>query len=170
MDTILRIDTLALNWIYKTTRSSIGDAIMPMISFTGNLGGIWLLTFAFLYFSGISKACARTGMIALILSALLINLLLKNLFRRKRPFESCPKYNTIIDEPKDFSFPSGHTFSSFAAATVIFSYLPIAGIIAIAYATLIAFSRLYLCVHYVSDVVFSMALAVSLSILLLCFL
>ena len=167
MDAILRIDTLALNWIYKTTRSRLGDKVMPIISYTGNLGGIWVLSFAFLYLSGISKACARTGMIALLFSALLINLLLKNLFRRRRPFESCSKYNTIIDEPKDFSFPSGHTFSSFAAATVIFSFLPSAGMIAITYATLIAFSRLYLCVHYVSDVVFSMVLSVSLTILLL---
>ena len=71
----------------------------------------------------------------------------------------------IIREPKDFSFPSGHTFSSFAAATTIARFSPRLGAAALVYAFGIAFSRLYLYVHYISDVLTSAIFGVATGLL-----
>ncbi|MBP5185925.1 MAG: phosphatase PAP2 family protein, partial [Clostridiales bacterium] len=90
----------------------------------------------------------------------------KRVTKRPRPYEVRGELrDIIIREPKDCSFPSGHTFSSFAAATAIVRFSPKFGIAALVYAFGIAFSRLYLYVHYISDVLTSAIFGVATGIL-----
>ena len=88
------------------------------------------------------------------------NLLLKNLVARPRPFAEIEALIPLIAKPTDFSFPSGHTTASFAVALVMVRMLPKKiGVPAVAVATLVAFSRLYLGVHYPTDVLVGLLVA-----------
>jgi len=81
------------------------------------------------------------------------NITLKPLIARIRPYEFTHGINLLIPKPNDFSFPSGHSFASFSAATSIFCFHKKEGIASYVLAFLIAFSRLYLYVHFPSDVI-----------------
>ena len=155
-----RIDTRAIDWIYENMRSSKLDPVMRFLSFTGNIGVVWFITAIVLYVTKVSREATFCILAALAISVLLANIILKKVLRRERPFVYREDRNTIIEPPTDFSFPSGHTFSSFAAATTIMMYAPKLGVLAMIYAGGIAFSRLYLYVHYLSDVLFSIILGV----------
>ncbi len=104
----------------------------------------------------IIKKDIKTGILILIsltLSSVIGNLFLKNIFVRPRPLAPENMVN-LIDTPKSFSFPSGHTMSSFSAAWIIFKNREKAlGISAILLASMIGFSRLYLYVHFPRDVI-----------------
>lgn len=163
------IDIRALDWIYENLRSKKLDPIMRFLSFTGNIDIIWFVAAFLLYVTKVSPEATFCILLALIASALLGNIILKRVLRRERPFVCRDDRNTLIEPPSDFSFPSGHTFSSFAAATAIMMNAPKLGIIAMIYAGGIAFSRLYLYVHYLSDVVFSVLFGVGTG-LLVCYL
>ncbi len=93
-----------------------------------------------------------TVLTALLLELLLNEHLVKKLIRRPRPFTLQPALDTVIPHPGSFSFPSGHTASSFAAATAIFMYDKKLGTAAYIVAALIGFSRNYFGVHYPTDV------------------
>ena len=144
------------------------DKAMVTITSTGNLGLIWIFTAIILLVSGRQDdERSRIGygiLIALLLSIMIGNLLIKNIAKRNRPFFH-KNYKLLIKQPWDYSFPSGHTLASFAAATVFFFMNPNVGIVALVYAFLIALSRLYLRVHFFTDVFFSMFLGVGLGIL-----
>ena len=90
--------------------------------------------------------------IALSLGFIFGNLLLKPLVGRIRPYDITPNINMLVNALSDYSFPSGHTLSSFAVATVILCFNKKIGIFAMIIATLIGFSRLYLYVHFPTDV------------------
>ncbi len=132
------------------------DKIMPFLSLTGNFGIIWFAAAATFYFTNLNPEAGVCILLALACSLLFVNLFLKRVTKRPRPYEVRGEDRKIlIKQPKDFSFPSGHTFSSFAAATAIAHFSPKLGIAALLYAAGIAFSRLYLYVHYISDVLTS---------------
>lgn len=152
MDLIQNMDIYILDFIHKNIANNFLDKIMIFITSIGNLGLIWIGISLLLL---ISKRYRKVGVLciaSLFLSSLIGEVLLKNLVQRGRPFTAVEGINLLIKAPKSFSFPSGHTASSFAVATVVGRKiekfkLPIY-ILAIA----IAFSRLYLYVHYPSDV------------------
>ena len=86
---------------------------------------------------------------------MLFRSILKNLVARTRPYEMVEGLVPLIGRPRDYSFPSGHTGSSFASAWVLFRKLPAGyGISALVLAGLIGISRLYVGVHYPTDVLF----------------
>ncbi|EJP6472644.1 phosphatase PAP2 family protein [Clostridium botulinum] len=152
MNLIQNMDIYILDFIHKNIANNFLDKIMIFITSIGNLGLIWIGISLLLL---ISKRYRKVGVLciaSLLLSSLIGEVLLKNLVQRGRPFTAVEGINLLIKAPKSFSFPSGHTASSFAVATVVGRKiekfkLPIY-ILAIA----IAFSRLYLYVHYPSDV------------------
>lgn len=128
------------------------NAIMIFVSTLGNAGMIWIALSIALAIPKRTRACGLTMMGAMALSFLLGNLFLKNVIARPRPFMADASVTLLIPEPGEYSFPSGHTLNSFTAATVIFLYFKKAGIAALLFAGLIAFSRLYLFVHYPTDI------------------
>ena len=125
---------------------------MPAISALGNAGAIWLLLGAIYMLVPGGRRMGAAIFAALALELLLCNVLLKPLVGRARPFQSDGSVSLLVSCPGDFSFPSGHTGASFAAAAVMFFARSELWGWALALAALIAFSRLYLYVHYPSDV------------------
>ncbi len=145
-------ELVILDWIQDHCRSPFLDRIVPLFSHLGDIGAIWIvMTFMLL----INPAQRRLGIactISLVLSSIFCNLVLKLLVGRKRPCEYRPNKELLIRRPKDDSFPSGHTSASFAVITVLFfmhfPYWPVF----LALGCLIAFSRMYVYVHFPSDI------------------
>lgn len=146
--------------IHKTTQNPFFDWFMPFVSRLGDAGLIWIIICIILL---IQKKHRKTGYmcaLALLLGTLSGELILKNIIGRARPFLSLPDIKLLIEAPGSFSFPSGHTTSSFAAATVIARNFRGYRIPAFFLAALIAFSRMYLFVHYPSDVLAGIILGI----------
>lgn len=139
------------------------DRVMVTVTSTGNLGCIWIFTAFMLLLSSPDHQIGYAMLIALILGIAIGNILIKNVVRRSRPFFH-KNYKLLIKQPWDYSFPSGHTLSSFSAATVLMHMNFWMGVAAYFYAALIALSRLYLRVHFFTDVFFSMLLGIGLGI------
>lgn len=150
-----------LLWLQERLRRSWLTVAMKIATFLGNGGILWLTACACLLLRQQTRRAALTALLSLVFSALVCNAFLKNLVERARPFNKIPGLQFLIRKPHDFSFPSGHTSSSFAAATVFLALLPMwAGVTALLIAMTIAFSRMYLGVHYPSDVFCGMLLGV----------
>ena len=149
---ITSVDFYILDFIRSHLNCAFLDATMSFSSALGNFGLIWILLTAVLFcLKKYRKTAAAMGL-ALIMTLLVCNCVLKPLIARTRPFNVNTAINLIIAAPKDYSFPSGHTSASFAAATALFAGDKKLGAFALALAAIIAFSRLYLYVHYPSDV------------------
>ena len=153
-----------LERLHDALYSPFMDKLMVTITCTGNLGMIWILMALVLLASDSRRQYGYQMLIALLLCITIGNLIIKNIARRNRPFFH-KNYKLLIKQPWDYSYPSGHTLSSFAAATVLTYLNENVGVIAIVYACLIALSRLYLRVHFFTDVFFSMVLGTGLGIL-----
>jgi len=128
------------------------DRIMVFFTTLGNLGFIWVLSGLILL---LLPAHRRNGLIllaALLAGVLLGEGILKHLVMRPRPFTLLPELNLLIPPPGTWSFPSGHTTSSAAAAVVLGRVYPRWKWPVALVAGLIALSRLYLTVHYPTDI------------------
>lgn len=152
MEQILHLDQSILEFLQHTVRSEFLDTIMPVITRLGDSGLIWVVLSFALVLPKKTRACGVAMAGSLIICLLVGNLTLKPLVARLRPFTSLPELELLIPPPGDFSFPSGHSMSSFAAATSLTAFYRRAGLFALVFATLVAFSRLYLYVHYPTDV------------------
>ena len=138
---------------------------MPIVTSLGNAGIVWIIICVLLL---IYKKLRKYGVMmgcALILCLLIRNSFLKPVVARVRPFDINTAIDILIKKPLDFSFPSGHTMSSFAAATVLIYMDKKIGVISLILATIIGFSRLYLYVHYPSDVIVGLFMGVLLGII-----
>ena len=161
-------DLPILDWIAANLSCPFLDTVMPLITALGDAGIFWMVMAAILL---LFKPTRRVGLgmgIAMLMGLLLCNLALKPLCQRPRPYDY--QYETfgkliplIIERQHDFSFPSGHTIASFEAAGVIAMNNKKWGIGALALACLIAFSRLYLYVHYPTDVLVAVGLGLALA-------
>lgn len=143
----------------QTLRNAFLDALMPMIS---NGIVLWFVLMAVLL---IRKKTRRAGWIMLtsiVLELILCNLIMKNIFQRVRPCDVNQAVELLVNRPTDYSFPSGHTALSFASVSALwFSGEGRKGRIpALAFAFLIAFSRLYLYVHYPTDILAGIAVGI----------
>lgn len=150
---LLELDGKILLFIQDYLRFEWLTHVMKFITSLGDSGTVWIVLAAILL---CTKRYRKTGIamaVALLIGFLVTNLILKNLVMRVRPYEAIAGLQALIGPLKDSSFPSGHTTSSIAAGFVMLKgtqrYI---GIPAFVLAVLIAFSRLYLGVHYPTDV------------------
>lgn len=152
-----------LHW-FESLHNPVTDPIMYAVTCLGNAGIFWILLCAVFLFIPVFKKDRKLGLsmaIGLTLSLIMCNGIMKNLSARIRPFNADPTFENlygIFNGIKDWSFPSGHTSASFAAALAIILWDRKKGIPAVILAALIAFSRLYLTVHYPTDVLASLLL------------
>lgn len=141
-----------LRTMRKWTKNCYCDRAMPYITKLGDYGILWILLALILLCFKRQRHAAWTLLFSLAIESILCNGLLKPLVNRSRPFEIAPDIQPLIPPPKDRSFPSGHTGSSIAAATGLYLAGSSLWKAALPIALLITWSRLYLCVHFVTDI------------------
>jgi undecaprenyl-diphosphatase len=140
-----------LHW-FQSIHNGFLDFIVPKITFLGNAGWFWIVVALLLLILPFNRKMGAQAAISLTLTFILCNLILKPTIMRCRPCWLEPEVQLLVNVPHDFSFPSGHSNASFAVATAIFTRNKKLGIPAIVLAALIAISRLYVFVHWPTDV------------------
>lgn len=160
------IDGQILLFIQEHLRNPLCDIFFKSITHLGDAGIFWiLLTVVLLCFkqtrkAGIYSACALIG------SLIINNFILKNLVDRVRPYEVVEGLKCIVSHAHDASFPSGHTGASFASAIAIHKQIPKKfAVFFIVLAALIAVSRLYVGIHYPTDVLGGLITGISIGLL-----
>ena len=152
----LSFDLPILDWIQANLQSPLMDKIMPIITLFGEGGVFWIAWAVLMLILPKTRKIGISMLFALILGLLVCNITLKPLVARIRPYDLQAQLgvtiNLLIKEQSDFSFPSGHTGISFAAVGALFAAKSRLGVPAFVLALIIAFSRLYLYVHWPSDV------------------
>lgn len=154
-------DAAVMTFVQEHFHNPVTDTLFPILTYLGEGGVFWILLALILLFfpqkrrTGIFMLCAMGA------GFLLGEVLLKNLVCRPRPFQQFPNYCTLlISPPTGYSFPSGHTCSSLASASVLLFTDKKLGIPALILAILIAFSRIFLFVHWPSDVLLGALLGI----------
>lgn len=151
-------------WMREHLTNPFLDMVMPLVSSLARHGEFWIvLALILLCFKKTRKAGVAMA-IAMACGFLVGNMGLKNLFARIRPYDMV-EVEMLVEHLSDFSFPSGHTLVSFNAAIALHHYHRKWGIAALVLASLIACSRLYLFVHYPTDVMAGLLLAVGIALL-----
>jgi undecaprenyl-diphosphatase len=159
-DNAVNWEFTVLDWLQETARTPLADFVMPVLSSLSDAGILWiLLGVALLCF----KATRRQGavlLVALLLEFIFCNGILKPVVARLRPYDVRDITDLLVPELHDFSFPSGHTAVSFAAAASLYFTKSRLAVPAVILACAIAFSRLYLYVHFPTDVLAGLLLGI----------
>ena len=158
----ISFDLPVLDWIQANMQSGFMDKFMPFITKFGDHGTFWMIVAALLFLFPKTRKTGLGMAIAMMIGLLVCNVTLKPLVGRIRPYDLQAELGVAIqllgERMHDFSFPSGHTIASFEAAVVMLKNSKKLGIPAMILAVLISFSRLYLYVHYPTDVIASIIL------------
>lgn len=155
MDFITNLDGNILLWIQEYLREDFLNPLIIFITNLGNAGMIWIAGAVVLLCIPKTRKAGALVILSLVISYIINNLILKSAVARPRPWVDVEGLSNLIGKPHDLSFPSGHASSSFAAAVVMYRMLPArCGVPAVILAAAIALSRLYVGVHYPTDVLF----------------
>ena len=163
-------DLPILDWIQAHLQSGFMDVAMPLITLLSEDGIFWMILATILLLFPRQR---RTGLgmwLALAMGLVICNMILKPLVGRMRPYDFQELYNGVtikllIDGLSDNSFPSGHTIAAFEACVALLCGNKKLGVPAVFMAFLVAFSRLYLYVHYPTDVIASIVLGSILAVI-----
>ena len=153
-----------LLWIHAHLRFAAVTPVMRLLSLLGDKGLFWIaLTVILLLF----RRTRRLGIycaVSIVLTFLVVNCAVKPLVARTRPYDLFQEIQILAHAEHDVSFPSGHSANSFAVAWILFRMTDKKyGVPAVVLAALIAFSRLYVGVHYPTDVLAGTAIAIALA-------
>lgn len=144
------MDTSIIVWLQSNSNPFL-DTFFRIFTRFGDYAEIWFVMAIIMAFNKENRKKAFLGILAIALSHIVISIILKPLIMRPRPFEALG-FDILIASPHGSSFPSGHASSSFAFAMLVFFMNWKYKWVAVSCAILMAFSRVYLGVHYVSDV------------------
>lgn len=180
-------DAGTLIYIQEHFRSDVLTPFVKFITHTGDSGLIWIILCIALVLIPKTRKLGIIAGSSIALEAIITNLIIKNAVARTRPYEAIEGLINLIEKQKDYSFPSGHSGASFAVAgallVVAFLGIPVAAktgkmsrekttkaykilaIISLIYATVIALSRLYVGVHYPTDVIAGILLGLATSVI-----
>jgi len=171
-EVFLVLKAFDINWfmqINHNLQNPFFDWIMPAISKAGQGGLLWIILGLVLIIFGrpdIKKA-AFLMLTALFAGYVAGDEVLKQIFQRPRPFEAIAGVNLLVAPPGSFSFPSGHATAAFACGLVLTRKTPILSWPVLILAGAMAFSRVYVGVHYPLDVLAGSILGVACAILVL---
>ena len=159
------IDASQIYTAIDTVAEEVLDALAVFLNYAGEHGEIWIaFTLLLLLFRRTRKAgCAMAT--ALVLYLVAGDCILKPLFARPRPCDVNTAITILVKRPHGHSFPSGHTASAFAAAFALWLQNRKLGVPALVLAAFIAFTRLYLYVHFPTDVLGGLVLGLALGAL-----
>ena len=147
----MQFELAILGWIQDYCRNPINDFFFVQITSLGEQG-LFCIVLAVLFLTDQrTRTLGLVVAIALAFDFLLCNLSLKVIFNRTRPYEYVD-VELITARPHDASFPSGHTAICFSLAFALFFCRVRGWKTAMAVSSLVAFSRLYLHVHFPTDV------------------
>ena len=154
------MDIAILQWVHEVFHSQMWlNYIMKYVTYIGEFGAGAIICALVLLVFRKTRWAGVAVVIAFLLNVLVVNVILKLSINRARPWQTYPElgfrefHNSIgVREPTDSSFPSGHTATLFAAAAALVMYYKAKGIPAVIVALLVGISRVYLCMHYPSDV------------------
>ena len=154
VDALLKMDGEILLFIQDHIRQEWMDWFWKAVTHLGDGGVFWILLGIILLFSKKTRPAGVAALLALLVGALITNVCLKNFVARIRPYEVVEGLRLMIERQRDYSFPSGHTAASFASDTAMY----LVGEkkmwkAALVLAVLIALSRLYLYVHYPTEII-----------------
>ncbi|MDO4301310.1 MAG: phosphatase PAP2 family protein [Clostridia bacterium] len=156
-----------LKYVISNFHSDTMTLIMKLITNLGNYGFIWILIDLLLL---IRRKTRKTGIImavSLISVFVIVNVIIKPLIGRERPFEVSSEIlnNILIALPADGSFPSGHTAAAFASAAAVFCCNRKYGGILLTAACIMGISRVYFAVHFPTDVIGGLCIGVIVGVL-----
>lgn len=154
-----------LDFIQSHLRSDVLDFIMPLITKLGDGGILWICLSLILLLFRKTRRMGIVMAVSLALEVLCCNVILKPFVARTRPCDMNTAVQLLVPRPSDYSFPSGHTGAAFAAASALFFSKNRIWIPTVILAALIGFTRLYLYVHYPSDVLAGALLGIMLGCL-----
>lgn len=147
------VDSGVLLWL-QSIRNPVLDGFFCVYTQLGNAGVAWIVLSVVLLFFKRTRKSGALALCAMLFGLIGTNLVLKNLVQRMRPFEAVEGLLHLVPITDPNSFPSGHTTAAFAAGVVWLRTLPVrwARVLALVSAVLMAVSRLYVGVHYPTDV------------------
>ena len=155
MGMIQAFDEAFIRFVYENIQGGFLDGVVPLVTKLGDGGMIWIAITLILIIACIKNARLRrvalSCALALVLSGLFCNLILKPMVMRTRPYDLI-EIELLVERLSDYSFPSGHTSAAFAFASALWFNNKKFGWLAIAAAAVMALTRLYLCVHFPTDV------------------
>ena len=166
LQAIQNIDFQILDWIQAHLQASFLDPVMAFFTYLGS-SVTWIAVIAVLLLWKKTRKDALVSGIGLLGGVLFANVILKNLVARDRPCWIREGYPILISNPKDYAFPSGHTMAAVIFTVIMVRKHPKLAPVLVPVCLLIAFSRLYLYVHFPSDVLFSLVTGIPLGFLTL---
>lgn len=147
-----KFDFEILFFIQNYIRNDFLDVVVPFYTSLGEDGIIWIALGVILLIPKKYRKCGIMVLAALLVMLVVNNIVLKNLIARPRPCATYPEMVDLVHIPSSYSFPSGHTVSAFAVAFTILSQHKKLGIVTVVMASIMAFTRLYVFVHFPTDV------------------
>lgn len=162
LEWIQTLDAGVLLWLQEHLRGGVLDAPLKLLTTLGNAGILWIVLSAVMLCFPKTRRAGLLALAAMGICYLCNDVLIKGLAARPRPFVTVPELWPLVAPPGSWSFPSGHTCSSFAAAgiwcrTLEQTWMKVS---AVALAALMGFSRLFVGVHYPSDVLVGMCVGI----------
>ena len=154
LDAFQSLDGAALLLIQEL-RNALLDPLIIGYTMLGDKGLLWIGLAIVMLFHKSTRKAGVLALAAMLLGALCTNVVLKPLVERPRPWRDVAGLIPLVYEPDPYSFPSGHTCAAFAAGMVWVRTLPKSWMrgLAGAAALCMGLSRLYVGVHYPTDVV-----------------
>lgn len=162
MSELQAIDEGILLWVQENLRSEKLTPFIKVLTRLGDYGLLWIAFSAVLMINKDTRKAGKLSLISICVCFLLNNMILKNIVDRDRPYEVLNELKILIERQPDSSFPSGHAANSLASAIVFFKMFKgkKKRISILAAGLVMALSRVYVGVHYLSDVLVGISVGI----------
>lgn len=145
-------DEQIMLFVQDYLRFDLLTPIMKFFTYIGNAGAVWIVLWLVLLCRKSTRVRGNIMILAVGVTAIVNNLIIKNIVARARPYDAIATLETLVPQLGSYSFPSGHASSSIAAAVALTMLFGKRGAWSFIPAVIIALSRVFVGVHYPSDV------------------